>query len=172
MNLTRRSVVTGLLGAAGLAVSAAPAFARIPSSTFLWPGSEDAGTVVIHTKERLLFHVEGDGMARAYPIAVGRDGMRWYGRTSVARKARNPTWYPTPRMRRENPRLPRAVGPGPSNPFGTHAIYLNQGLLRIHGTNAPSSIGKAASSGCYRMYNDHVSELYQRVRTGTPVIVV
>lgn len=167
--INRRRLLGGLAGLAGAAVCT-PALAAT-GATFLWPGGEGPGTVVIETSDRTLFLVRDDATAVAWPVAVGRDGRQWTGRTSIVRKAVDPTWYPTPRMRREDPSLPASVGPGPSNPFGTRALYLAQGLLRIHGTNAPSSIGREASSGCFRMHNSHVEELYRMVGPGTPVVV-
>ena len=166
-----RTTRRAFLGAAVAVLAAPSAFAAPSATTFLWPGGESPGTVVIETGNRTLFLVRDDGTSVAWPIAVGRDGRQWTGRTKIVRKAVDPTWYPTARMRREDPSLPEAVGPGPSNPFGTRALYLSQGLLRIHGTNRPSSIGKEASSGCFRMHNSHVQDLYAMVGPGTPVVV-
>ncbi|OWW00387.1 L,D-transpeptidase [Rhizobium sp. R693] len=129
------------------------------------------GTIVIATREHTLVFITPRGEQLAYPIAVGREGKQWYGTTHVVSKRKHPEWRPTASMRRKNPRLPDVVKPGPSNPLGTRAIYLADGLLRIHGTNDPSSIGTNASSGCFRMYRDDVEELYEMVRTGTRVIV-
>ncbi len=127
--------------------------------------------IVIRTSERKLYYTLGNGKAMQYPIAVGRAGMQRYGTTRVTYKRMNPEWRPTPRMRRENPKLPEVVPGGPSNPLGVRALYLGWNLYRIHGTNNPSSIGKAASSGCYRMYNSDVVKLYDRVNPGTKVVV-
>lgn len=127
--------------------------------------------IVVRTGERKLYYTLGDGTAIQYPIAVGKDGMQRFGTTSVISKRVNPDWRPTPRMRREDPSLPAVVPGGPGNPLGVRALYLGWDLYRIHGTNNPSSIGKAASSGCYRMYNEDVIELYKRIKTGTKVIV-
>jgi lipoprotein-anchoring transpeptidase ErfK/SrfK len=118
-----------------------------------------------------LVYTTPQGEQLAYPIAVGRQGKRWYGTTHVTSKRKYPEWRPTASMRQKNPRLPMVVRPGPSNPLGTRAIYLADGLLRIHGTNDPSSIGTNASSGCFRMYREDVEELYEMVRPGTRVIV-
>jgi lipoprotein-anchoring transpeptidase ErfK/SrfK len=129
------------------------------------------GTIIVKTEERKLILVLDDGTALRYPIAVGRDGAQWKGETHVTHMRWRPQWRPTPNMRKKNPRLPEVVQPGPSNPLGVAAIYLAEGLLRIHGTNEPSSIGKAASSGCFRMHNDDVTELYQLVQPDAVVIV-
>lgn len=129
------------------------------------------GVIVIKTNERKLYYTLGQGYAYEYPIAVGRTGMQRFGTTKVVGKKTNPDWYPTARMRREDPKLPERVPGGPSNPLGVRALYLGWNLYRIHGTNNPSSIGKAVSSGCYRMYNSDVIKLYNRVRVGTKVIV-
>lgn len=136
-----------------------------------WDGPETAGTIVIDTSDRRLNYIVGDGTAVVFPVAVGREGMQWKGQTRVTHMRWSPEWRPTERMRRENPRLPAVVKPGPSNPLGVAAIYLAEGLLRIHGTNQPSSIGKAASSGCFRMHNEDVTELYDLVEPGASVIV-
>ncbi|OWW04847.1 hypothetical protein ATY81_02420 [Rhizobium sp. R72] len=129
------------------------------------------GTIVIATREHTLVYTTPQGDQLAYPIAVGREGKQWYGTTHVVSKRKHPEWRPTASMRRKNPKLPDVMMPGPSNPLGTRAIYLADGLLRIHGTNDPSSIGTNASSGCFRMYREDVEELYEMVRPGTRVIV-
>jgi lipoprotein-anchoring transpeptidase ErfK/SrfK len=129
------------------------------------------GTIIVKTEERKLILVLDDGTALRYPIAVGRDGAQWKGETHVTHMRWRPEWRPTPNMRKKNPRLPAVVMPGPSNPLGVAAIYLAEGLLRIHGTNEPSSIGKAASSGCFRMNNEDVTELYQLVQPDAVVVV-
>lgn len=137
-----------------------------------WYGDEAPGTIVIETSERRLTLVTAEGEGIQWPIAVGREGAQWFGETQVVRKAKNPTWYPTPNMRAKDPTLPVSVGPGPANPLGIRAIYLAEGLLRIHGTNAPRSIGKAASSGCFRMLNTDISELYELADVGSRVLVL
>lgn len=134
--------------------------------------AEEPGTIVIETAERLLHFVEGEGRVRTYRIAVGREGAQWTGTTRVTGKRKNPEWRPTPNMRKRNPGLPAVVPPGPSNPLGIRAIYLAEGYLRIHGTNDPSSIGKAVSSGCFRMRNEDVAELYELVRPWATVKVL
>ncbi|WP_348626065.1 L,D-transpeptidase [Rhodomicrobium sp. R_RK_3] len=137
-----------------------------------WDGPQELGTVVIKTSERRLYYVLGHGMALRYDVAVGKAGMQWAGQTFVQAKREHPTWTPTPRMRRENPYLPQSIGPGASNPLGARAIYLGWTEYRIHGTNAPWSIGSAASSGCIRMRNGDVVDLFQRVHIGAPVHVI
>lgn len=132
---------------------------------------EPAGTIVIDTGTRTLHYVVGDGNVISYPVAVGREGAQWSGSTVVTSKKKNPEWRPTPNMRKQNPKLPARVEAGPGNPLGVRAIYLAEGYLRIHGTNNPKSIGTAASSGCFRMYNEDVVDLYERVSPGAKVVV-
>lgn len=129
------------------------------------------GTIVIATREHELIYTTANGEQFVYPIAVGREGKQWYGTTRVVSKRAHPEWRPTASMRQKNPRLPAVVKPGPANPLGTRAIYLADGLLRIHGTNDPASIGTNASSGCFRMFREDVEELYEMVQPGTRVIV-
>jgi lipoprotein-anchoring transpeptidase ErfK/SrfK len=137
-----------------------------------WEGEQPLGTIVIKTTERKLYYILGQGMALRYEVAVGKEGMQWSGETFVQSKRRNPGWSPTPRMRRENPRLPAYVPPGPQNPLGERALYLGWSEYRIHGTNAPWSIGQASSSGCIRMRNQDVKDLFERVHIGAPVQVI
>ena len=129
------------------------------------------GTITISTQQNTLIYTTSQGEEFAYPIAVGRQGKQWFGTTRVVSKKEHPEWRPTASMRAKNPRLPAVVKAGPQNPLGTRAIYLADGLLRIHGTNDPSSIGTNASSGCFRMYRQDVEELYEMVQPGTRVIV-
>lgn len=157
-----------LLSALVMITLAQPAAAQL---VYAYDGPGRPGTIVINTRERLLYLVRADGEAHIWPIAVGREGRQWFGRTRIISKAKNPAWRPTESMRAENPRLPAYVAPGPRNPLGVRAIYLAEGALRIHGTNAPGSIGKAASSGCFRMHNAHVTQLYELVNTGASVEV-
>ncbi len=137
-----------------------------------WDGDHGTGTIIVNTSERKLYYVLGKGMALRYDVAVGKAGMQWSGETFVQAKRVNPGWSPTPRMRRENPRLPAYVKPGPRNPLGVRAINLGWSAYRIHGTNAPGSIGRAASSGCFRMRNADVVDLFERVHIGAPVHVI
>ena len=138
-------------------------------------GPEPAGTLVVARSERFLYFVEGGGRALRFGISVGRQGMEWQGEAVVGRKAKWPTWTPTANMRARDPSLPVSVPGGPANPLGARALYLFRNgvdtLYRIHGTNQPSSIGKAASSGCIRMLDEHVFELYASVPIGTKVVV-
>lgn len=130
------------------------------------------GQIVVSFSDRRLYHVTGRGQATSYPIAVPRDASRWQGKMRVSSKRVNPSWTPTPSMRRENPRLPSFVPGGhPQNPLGVRALYLGSSLYRIHGTDAPWTIGKAVSKGCIRMYNQDVVHLYDRVRVGAKVTV-
>lgn len=135
-------------------------------------GNYEPGTIIVVNSERKLYYVLGEGRAIVYPVAVGKPGDLWTGESVVTRKVTHPGWSPTPTMRRRNPRLPRYVPPGPKNPLGVRAMYLGWSFYLIHGTNSPWSIGRAASSGCIRMHNDHVVDLYERVHLGAPVLVV
>jgi lipoprotein-anchoring transpeptidase ErfK/SrfK len=134
-------------------------------------GEYGVGTIIVRTAEKRLYYVLGEGRAVRYPVAVGEPRFQWAGELWVSSKQANPTWRPTARMRREKPGLPVSVGPGPQNPLGPRAIYLGWGEYRIHGTNAPGSIGSAASSGCFRMHNADAIDLFDRVHLGAPVIV-
>ena len=139
-------------------------------------GKEPPGTILINKQERFLYYVEDAGRAIRFGIAVGRDGQRWSGEAIVGRRAKWPTWTPTANMRRRNPSLPQRVPGGPNNPLGARALYLYRNgrdtLYRIHGTNEPWTIGNAASSGCIRMLNEHIFELYGTVRNGARVVVL
>ena len=135
------------------------------------PPRTGQGSIEILTSEHTLYYTAPSGERFAYPIAVGREGKQWFGSTRVVSKKEHPEWRPTAEMRQRNPKLPAVVAPGPSNPLGTRALYLADGLLRIHGTNDPSSIGTNASSGCFRMYREDVEELYDMVQAGTAVTV-
>lgn len=141
-------------------------------SPYLYP----EGTVVVDTPNRVLYLIESQGLARRYPIAVGKEGYQFEGQAQVGRMVKWPLWYPTPDMIEKNPNLPDVVEGGEENPLGARAIYLYDGgrdtLYRIHGNNQPTSIGRQASSGCIRMYNEDVIDLYQRVDKGTKVVVI
>lgn len=170
-----RPIVPGLIL---LALAASPALASSPRhaspTQVAWPGPEAPGTIVVSTPERALYLVQGDpdeGHALRYPVAVGKSGFAWRGRSTIAMKREWPDWTPPREMRRRRPGLPAHMKGGPGNPLGARALYLSGTLYRIHGTNEPGSIGKAASSGCIRMFNDHVKDLYMRVGVGTPVVV-
>ena len=135
-------------------------------------GDQEPGTIIVVNSERKLYYVLGDGQAIVYPVAVGEPKEQWTGQSFVTQMRKNPGWSPTPSMRRKNPRLPRYMPPGPRNPLGVRAIYLGWSMYRIHGTNAPHSIGRATSNGCFRMHNEHVRDLFERVHLGAPVHVV
>ncbi|MGG7646075.1 L,D-transpeptidase [Rhodovulum sp. YNF3179] len=140
-----------------------------------YPSSEPPGTIIISNSERTLHRILGGGKAERYKISVGRDGFTWTGTTVVGRKAEWPAWRPPADMRKREPDLPSYVPPGPYNPLGARAIYLFQGgrdtLYRIHGTNDSSSLGGFQTSGCFRLSNADVMELFGKVRVGTKVIV-
>lgn len=130
------------------------------------------GQIIVSFGDRRLYHIRRKGMAESYPIAIPRAQSRWSGVTNVSMKKVNPSWTPTPQMLRENPKLPRFVPGGhPMNPLGNRAMYLGSSLYRIHGTDAPWTIGKAVSKGCIRMYNKDVAHLYPKVSVGTKVTV-
>lgn len=148
-----------------------PVQAKTNAQLVDFEGEYEQGTIIVRTPEKKLYYVLGDGKAMMYPVAVGKPVFQWSGNMWVSSKAANPTWRPTARMRRENPGLPESVGPGAHNPLGQRAIYLGWSEYRIHGTNAPGSIGAEASSGCFRMHNADVIDLFDRVHIGAPVIV-
>jgi lipoprotein-anchoring transpeptidase ErfK/SrfK len=136
-----------------------------------YSGKEAPGTIVIDTDNKFLYLVQGDGQAIRYGIGVGREGFTWRGVQSVSMKREWPDWRPPAEMRRRRPDLPLHMAGGPDNPLGARALYLGSSLYRIHGTNEPYTIGQNVSSGCIRMLNDDVQDLYERVRVGTKVIV-
>lgn len=130
------------------------------------------GQIIVSFGDRRLYHVVRPGEAVSYPIAIPREQSRWQGVTVVSQKRENPSWTPTPTMIAENPRLPRWVPGGhPLNPLGVRALYLGSSTYRIHGTDAPWTIGSAVSKGCIRMYNQDVIDLYPRIPVGTKVTV-
>ena len=129
------------------------------------------GTVVINTGERRLYLVTGEGEALRYGIGVGRIGFTWKGRHRVTAKREWPDWTPPPQMLRRRPDLPRYMPGGEDNPLGARAMYLGSTLYRIHGSNEPETIGTAVSSGCFRLTNEDVIHLYERVKVGAPVVV-
>ncbi|HEY7232127.1 MAG TPA: L,D-transpeptidase [Pseudolabrys sp.] len=133
---------------------------------------EPAGTVIIDTPNTRLYYVLGGGKAISYGIGVGREGFTWSGVQAVSRKSEWPDWIPPTEMIQRQPYLPRFVAGGPNNPLGARAIYLGNTIYRIHGTNVPESIGSHVSSGCIRMVNDDVIDLYGRVNIGTKVVVL
>jgi lipoprotein-anchoring transpeptidase ErfK/SrfK len=176
-----------------LSVSVSPAFAQrealnvleepgvVPESEDPPPGfektvvlfrtTEAPGTIIVHTSERYLYVVQPGGRALRYGIGVGRDGFQWKGLQKITRKQEWPDWTPPPEMIERQPYLPRFMAGGPGNPMGARALYLGQTVYRIHGTNQPHTIGSAVSSGCFRLVNNDVMDLYERIPVGTKVIV-
>lgn len=137
-----------------------------------YDGRERPGTVVINTRERMLYLVQENGRAIRYGIGVGRPGFAWAGSHTITNMREWPDWRPPAEMLRRQPHLPRYMRGGPDNPLGARAMYLGSTLYRIHGSNEPWTIGHAVSSGCIRMRNQDVIDLYQRVRVGTRVVVI
>ena len=176
------------LAAAALIAVAFPGAASAQQDTWSWGGGNTVGgsgrevvkfspqygpgQIVVSFGDRRLYHVVRQGEAVSYPIAIPRDQSRWQGVTSVSQKRENPSWTPTATMRAENPRLPNWVPGGhPLNPLGVRALYLGASAYRIHGTDAPWTIGAAVSKGCVRMYNQDVIDLYPRIAVGAKVTV-
>jgi lipoprotein-anchoring transpeptidase ErfK/SrfK len=143
----------------------------IPRETVYFQANYAPGTIVIDTAERRLYLVEPGGRALRYGIGVGRDGFRWSGVHRVSAKREWPGWTPPAEMRRRRPDLPVHMAGGIDNPLGARAIYLGSTLYRIHGSNEPETIGQAVSSGCFRMTNEDVVDLYSRVSVGATVVV-
>ena len=134
--------------------------------------SEAPGTIIVDTPYTYLYLVMPGGKAMRYSIGVGREGFTWSGVKTIERKAEWPDWTPPPQMIQRQPYLPRFVAGGPSNPLGARAMYLSDSVYRIHGTNDPSTIGGNVSSGCIRLTNEDVTDLYNRVQVGTKVVVL
>jgi lipoprotein-anchoring transpeptidase ErfK/SrfK len=130
------------------------------------------GSIVIVTRDHALYYILGNGKAVKYRVATAKRGFEWSGSHSISAKVKWPDWSPPAAMRKRRPELPAYMRGGPENPLGARAIYLGSSIYRIHGTNEPASIGKSASSGCIRMLNADVSELFQHVRLGATVTVV
>jgi lipoprotein-anchoring transpeptidase ErfK/SrfK len=145
-----------------------PQYAR---KTVFYRTPEPPGTIIVETSERALYLVLRENLALRYGIGVGRDGFRWKGQLRVTRKAEWPDWVPPPEMIDRQPYLPRFMAGGPGNPLGARALYLGGTVYRIHGTNQPRTIGEAVSSGCFRLVNNDVIDLYERVPVGTRVVV-
>jgi lipoprotein-anchoring transpeptidase ErfK/SrfK len=139
--------------------------------TVYYRTSEAPGTIIVVTAERHLYLVQGNGRAIRYGIGVGREGFQWQGLVNVTRKAEWPDWTPPPEMIQRQPYLPRFMAGGPGNPLGARAMYLGTTVYRIHGTNRPDTIGTAVSSGCFRLVNADVADLYDRVPVGTKVVI-
>ena len=132
---------------------------------------EKPGTIIIDTSDRFLYLIQANNTALRYGIGVGRDGFQWNGLLKITRKAEWPDWTPPEEMIERQPYLPRFMAGGPGNPMGARALYLGNTVYRIHGTNAPETIGHAVSSGCFRLVNEQIMDLYDRVPVGTKVIV-
>lgn len=174
--MDRRSL---LLGGCALAFAGGRSWAFGGREVVDFETPERAGTLIVNTGERALFRILGDGLAMRYPVAVGKEGYDWAGIAQVGRKVRWPMWTPPADMIARKPELERWRGGmpgGPDNPLGSRALYLyansKDTLFRIHGTNEPGSIGRAASSGCIRMLNAHVEGIYEQTPVGTKVIVL
>ena len=146
--------------------------ARLRRQVVSYPTREAPGTVIIDTPNTYLYLVLGNGQAMRYGIGIGRDGFTWSGTQTITRKAEWPAWTPPPEMIARQPYLPRHMAGGPGNPLGARAMYLGGTIYRIHGTNAPETIGTRVSSGCLRLTNEDVKDLYSRVSVGTKVIVL
>lgn len=145
---------------------------RFAKQVVPYSGKEKAGTIIVDTPQRFLYLVQDDGTALRYGIGVGRPGFTWAGVKSVTRKAEWPDWVPPKEMLARRPDLPHFMAGGPDNPLGARALYLGSSLYRIHGSNEPWTIGQAVSSGCIRMRNEDVTDLYGRVKVGTRVVVI
>ncbi|MEH2480676.1 lipoprotein-anchoring transpeptidase ErfK/SrfK [Nitrobacteraceae bacterium AZCC 2146] len=192
MIIFRRTIWLQLAVTAGLMLSASQGFAAQPDvgdqpglipddsvqlepefqkQMVLYRTTEAPGTIIIQTSERHLYVVQGNGRALRYGIGVGRDGFTWQGLLKISRKAEWPDWTPPPEMIERQPYLPRFMAGGPGNPLGARALYLGATVYRIHGTNRPDTIGTAVSSGCFRLVNSDVADLYDRIPVGTKVIV-
>jgi lipoprotein-anchoring transpeptidase ErfK/SrfK len=188
----RRLIWLSFVVAAGLTFSASQSFAQKPDvgdqpgliaddsvqlepefqrQMVLYRTTEAPGTIIVQTSERHLYVVQGNGRALRYGIGVGRDGFQWQGLVKITRKAEWPDWTPPPEMIERQPYLPRFMAGGPGNPLGARALYLGATVYRIHGTNRPDTIGTAVSSGCFRLVNSDVADLYDRVPVGTKVII-
>jgi lipoprotein-anchoring transpeptidase ErfK/SrfK len=180
------------MAAIGLALSAMPGFAQgqdpgdqpglVADDSYeldpewqkqmvLYRTTEAPGTIIVATAERHLYLIQPGGRALRYGIGVGRDGFQWQGLVTITNKKEWPDWTPPPEMIARQPYLPRFMAGGPGNPLGARAMYLGATVYRIHGTNRPDTIGTKVSSGCFRLVNADVSDLYARVPLGTKVII-
>jgi lipoprotein-anchoring transpeptidase ErfK/SrfK len=196
--MNRRKLLLSALGAAALTVTgAAPAWAKlyyntdtnmweerqpptggghgkyspIPRETVPFEGKFKPGTIIVETAERRLYFLLPGGEAIRYGIGVGRDGFRWSGQHTITRKAEWPGWTPPVEMRKRVPDLPAYMPGGPDNPLGARALYIGSTLYRLHGTSEPWTIGQAVSSGCIRLTNEDIIDLYDRVKVGSMVVV-
>jgi len=164
-NVPRNDPVGGFFGFGGGSGSS------IARTTVSFPANYKPGTIVIRSGERRLYLVLGNGQALSYGIGVGRDGFGWSGVKRISAKREWPGWTPPVQMLRRRPDLPRHMAGGVDNPLGARALYLGSSLYRIHGSNEPETIGQAVSSGCFRLTNADVVDLYDRVQVGATVIV-
>src|SRR5471030_1114116 len=181
-----------MMAAAGLMLSVSHSFAQQPDvgdqpgllpddsveldpefrrTAVLYRTTEAPGTIIISTAERHLYVIQPGGRALRYGIGVGRDGFQWQGLVKITQKKEWPDWTPPEEMIQRQPYLPRWMAGGPGNPLGARAMYLGATVYRIHGTNQPQTIGTSISSGCFRLTNPDVSDLYERVPVGTKVII-
>lgn len=171
-SVARAASVRSLYGAGRPAL---PGMGPSLRKTVTFDGDERPGTIVIDVRRRMLFLVTGANSALRYSISVGRDGFGWNGRVTVGAKREWPDWHPPAEMLARDPSLPRSVPPGPYNPLGARALYLFRGgkdtLYRIHGTNHPGGVGSDGTSGCFRLTNTDIVDLFNRVEIGTEVIV-
>jgi lipoprotein-anchoring transpeptidase ErfK/SrfK len=145
---------------------------RLQRQVVDYRGKEAPGTIIVDTPHTYLYYVLGDGKAIRYGIGVGREGFTWSGTHPVVRKAEWPDWYPPQEMIARQPYLPRMTAGGPGNPLGARALYIGGTVYRIHGTNDPSTIGKTVSSGCIRLTNEDIIDLYDRAQVGAKVVVL
>jgi lipoprotein-anchoring transpeptidase ErfK/SrfK len=181
--MRRELYLAAVLAVLIISAGTAPAFANamdsqlqpvaspIPRETVSFNGNEAPGTIIIRTSERRLYYVLPDHQALRYGVGVGRPGFTWAGASHIAYKREWPDWTPPAQMLRRRPDLPRHMAGGIDNPLGARAMYIAGTLYRIHGSNEPDTIGQAVSSGCIRMTNDDVVDLYSRARVGARVIV-
>src|SRR5258705_258066 len=188
-----RHLIWMVIAAVGLMLSVSPSLAQKPDvgdqpgllpddsveldpefrkQVVYYRSNEAPGTIIISTADRHLYLVQGNGRAIRYGIGVGREGFQWQGLLSITKKAEWPDWTPPEEMIQRQPYLPRFMAGGPGNPLGARAMYLGGTIYRIHGTNNPSTIGGRVSSGCIRMTNEDVTDLYSRVNLGTKVVVM
>ena len=149
-----------------------PLAAAIPRETVAYTGPHRAGTIIISTTERRMYYILPGHQAVKYGVGVGRPGFEWSGVKVISRKQEWPDWTPPSQMLKRRPDLPRFMPGGINNPLGARAMYLGSSLYRIHGSNEPQTIGQAVSSGCIRMTNEDVTDLFERARIGTKVVVL
>lgn len=169
-------IVGSIPPSAGSEAETSEGVAEIPEAlrrqVVSYSGREAPGTIVIDTDRTQLYFVLGQGKAIRYGVGVGRDGFRWSGQQTITRVAQWPDWHPPAEMIERQPYLPRFMAGGPGNPLGARALYLGGTVYRIHGTNDPKTIGQFISSGCIRLLNEDIEDLYARVGVGTPVVVM